>query len=163
MLTISIGLGIGVLLGSTAPIIFRRLQRCSPKLRSAADERRYGHPLPPVSTLRKSLPSPPHSHAWEISVQHVEDGTPFLHLDVVELISGRTVASTRKDLVNGEYWSWARAYRLYTTDRWHARTKFRGEFIGPLTDWAVGQVNRLDRSNALGEYTISGDRNEPRG
>lgn len=162
MLSILIGLSIGVPLGSTAPIIFRWWQRRTPKVRSAADERRYGHPLPPVSTLRKLLPSPPHSHAWEISVQHVEDGTPFLHLDVVELISGKTVGSTRKDLVNDQYRSWARAYRLYTVDRWQARAKFRDEFIGPLTDWAVGQVNRLDRSNALGEYTISSDRNEPR-
>lgn len=125
---------------------------------SVVVEDTYGHPLPPVSTLRDALPAPPNGHAWEISVQHDGGGTPFLHIGVVQLNTGDSAGGTKKDLMNDRYSTWASRYRRFAGEDEYLCEIFRTDFIGPLTDWATAQVNRLDHANALGEYTISGDR-----
>lgn len=160
MLTALLGFCVGFPAGVLTLLTVQRLRLRTGKAvpPSAVIEDTYGHPLPPVSTLREALPAPPNGHAWEICIQHDGDGTPFLHLGIVELVTGDSAGGTKKDLVNARYSTWASSYRLFTRDDEYVCEIFRRDFIGPLTDWATGQVNRLDHANDVGVYTISSDR-----
>ncbi|MDB2197581.1 hypothetical protein [Mycobacteroides abscessus] len=160
MLTALFGFCVGFPAGVLTLLAFHRLRLRASKAvpPSAVLEDTYGHPLPPVSTLRGALPDPPNGHAWEISVQHDGGGTPFLHVGIVKLNTGDSAGGTKKDLMNDRYSTWASKYRLFTGDDEYLCEIFRRDFIGPLTDWATAQVNRLDHANDIGVYTISGDR-----
>jgi len=147
------GQSVGLVIGFLAGKYWKRRRRSTP-------ERTYGHPRPPVSRLRSKLPAAPAGHAWEISVVHDRDGTPWLTLALVNAATGSNIGEIEKDLVHGGYpWgTWAACYRnwsgiLFDSDR---VKKLDNDFLGPMVDWADAQVNKFS-ANQVGEYTIGND------
>ncbi|WP_242604630.1 hypothetical protein [Mycobacteroides abscessus] len=152
--TLLISSGIGVLLG-LSPFAASWVRTWIVDCTSTADER-YGHPLPVIATLRSSLPEAPVGYAWEVFVRHGENGAPFLNLRIIDSTTAQPVACTSKDLVHDEYWPWARTYRKYTVNAGHARKRFRRDFLGPLVDWANGEIWCLNRPDDLDVHPNAG-------
>lgn len=149
--TLLISTGIGVLLG-LSPFTLMWMRTWIVACTSTAEER-YGHPLPVIATLRSSLPKAPVGYAWEVFVRDGESGAPFLNLRIIDLTTGEPVAHTSKDLVHDDDWPWARTYREFTASAGHARQQFRKDFLGPMVDWANGQIWCLNRPGGPGVHT----------
>lgn len=145
---------IGAVVGALLMAAVDRLRKRRPRQRKV-DENWYGHPRPPIATLRERLPDPPQNHVWEVKVQHAKDGNPFLHLTLVNILTGANVAATKADLVRGGYpWdTWAAYYRNWSSAG-PRLLAFDNKIIGPITDWAVGQVNKVAHANASGGYSM---------
>lgn len=132
-----VGVGVGSLLADRLPLR-RRLRRPT--------EPTYGHPKPPVSTLRKMLPKPPSGHAWQTRVDTNERGHVILTTTLVSVLTG-DVASYRRNLtVDTKYvypdmqQPWAEQYRKYPT----LKKNTFNEVLGPIVDWAATVVNTVE-------------------
>ncbi|OBK49418.1 hypothetical protein A5656_28450 [Mycobacterium gordonae] len=107
----------------------------------------YGHPRPPTVALRESLPKPPDGHAWETKVTSDANGTYWLHLALINIVRGETVAARWGNLTRrGIYGTWADCYRKYPRI---AESSFNEDLIGPLTDWAATEVAKMAGPNTF--------------
>ncbi len=112
---------------------------------------KYGHPHAPVPALHKKLPKPPEGFAWEIKVEPGESERPTLILDLVNIGTGETVDSKRRDLIlKAKGYYWAEVYRITTVAGWH----FDTDLIGPFIDWAQKQVDKHTTYTTPGEYLM---------
>lgn len=125
------------------------IANCEPQINS----QKYGHPHAPLPYLMRQVPTAPWGYAWEAMVKHDAEGTPFMHLGLMDVAKGELVAEKKKDLINREYWTWAEHYRKYCVMGMD-RDTFRNDLIGPMVDWANNQVNKFSRANDVDEYKL---------
>lgn len=111
----------------------------------------YGHPHAPVPYLKRNLPDAPSGYFWEIRVTPDSSGTPFLHVALINAISGSSVADTKSNLVSRGFNTYAHDYRRY---RMISGEIFKNDLMGPLLDWADRQVNKFSDPSTVGEYTV---------
>jgi hypothetical protein len=143
----------------------------------------YGHPLPPVDTLYKSLPSPPQGCAWEIEVVSVEltkwdtdDDRkrvkfPSLELQcrLVDLVApgeSRVVDTYKSDLMWRTWYEysegqpWASCYRnrhyKRSGGRWEDQEYMKSEFIAPYVHWAqrLADLRIAQNTSGGGEFKM---------
>lgn len=152
-MTFILGLTIGITVGFMA----RHLWRRSPTKQTVAavaaqPTQTYGHPWSPVKELSKALPDPPSGFAWEIKVDVNERGEHVMTLTMVDVAAGKNVAASSVNLTQyrPHGTTWREFYRRF---RLIARGDFDSEIVGPLADWAVGQVNRR-RAGETTEYRM---------
>ncbi len=109
----------------------------------------FGHPLPPVASLRAVLPDPPQHHAWEIHVQYDAVGVPHVVLALLTLPGTAVVDSVWFDLYQRRdggrsQQPWAAYYRALPGHD-DALREFKHQVLGPLMDWARLAVYRIER------------------
>lgn len=144
---------VGVMMGiPVGYVLGRRSRRVHiPAMDRRPDEERFGHPKPPLKTLRDQLPDAPSGCAWESAVKFDDRGEAHLHLSLVEVATERTVASTKSSLVRGKYGRlYSEEYRKYRT----LRADTFNELIGPLVDWATCQVNKYANAGKTYGYRM---------
>lgn len=152
-LGIAVGIGLGFVLAAAVGLIHKsRKPMPALPLQPHQPENRYGHPHPPVNWLRSHIRQAPLGAAWEIKVHHDDKGQPWLHLSLVDLALGATVASTKRDLVNDKYHTWTSSYRSYPSLKGET---FKNDLMGPLLDWAEKTYNEYANKGADGEYSLS--------
>lgn len=123
-------------------------------------EEKYGHPLPPISTLSKMLPKFPEKLLnWEITVEHHEEsGEPMLVLSLVDTRKTESIIATlRMSLFTVD----ARCRDSYAGKTWRYRygsyestwtTTMKEDLLGPYVDWATQLYYKYEKANDLGEY-----------
>lgn len=151
----AVGVGLSIIVVTVVYLIDQRRKLKPPLLLQPQPhkaENRYGHPHPPVNWLRSHIRQAPLGAAWEIKVHHDDKGQPWLHLSLVDLALGATVASTKRDLVNDKYHTWTSSYRSYPSIKGHT---FQNDLMGPLLDWAEKTYNEYTNKGADGEYSLS--------
>ena len=149
------GMVFGVLWTWLLPKLLHRLtQKPEPaasEAKARSKESTFGHPKPPLSTLRKSIPEPPPNTAWETAVIYDDHGEAFLRIALVDLKTGGTVTDKQASLVHFRSHStkrrYSEEYRKYPTI---ATSDFNEHLIGPLVDWAATQCQKVHAGKTYG-------------
>lgn len=110
----------------------------------------YGHRWPPTKVLRKKLPKPLAGYAWEINVDTDDQGQYIMHLTLVNVATGKNVATTCGNLTWRNYESWSRTYIEFSHI---AKDVFATDLINPMVDWAIATNNKLNPLTAS-DYTL---------
>lgn len=150
-----VGLAVGAAMGWLAHR-FKPRRRIKalvpPALQPQERANKYGHPRAPVPALKDRLPDAPPGHAWEIRVQHDDKGTPFLHLALLSIATGKPVEEKKTNLTNRRPGStWAAEYRSYSLIK---GSIFNNDLLGPVVDWASQMADKYANANATGDYAI---------
>lgn len=144
------GLIIGLVAGIGVSEWRHRIKpRVSPK---PAEEHKFGHRWPPVSTLRRQLPDAPSGCAWEIKVTTNERGHNLMHLTLVDVASEKDVATKDVNLTwNTQYGqTWAQCYRKWSPS---IKGDFDSAIIGTLVDFAYAEVYKR-QSGSTTDYVM---------
>lgn len=122
----------------------------------------YGHPRPPVSTLRKMLPTPAPGHVWETAIRTDDQGVLWLDLALMQLMTETKAGEYHIDLTNRHseyggyiYGTWADKYRDWDGVLATERPKIlRHEVLGPAVDWATQLVNKVTSAGTVRDYKL---------
>lgn len=141
----------GAVAGVTIGKVLARIRHRAPKPRKEAPQY-HGHHWAPVPTLRKQLPTPPDSCAWEIKVDSDSCGDEYMHLSLVSVIDESVIAKSTVDLTVSR-----RTGKTFADGylRWSSLMEetFQSEIIGPLVDFANREV-RKRRPEPTSEYSM---------
>ncbi|QRY51804.1 hypothetical protein [Mycolicibacterium septicum] len=148
------GFLLGLIIGAVVTALVMRQKKPAPT--AIAPEPRkenlYGHPWPPVSSLRKKLPTPLAGHAWETVVTADRDGRNILTLTLLNLATESKVATRRVDLTHRKYGkTYAQEYRDYPILK---KDTFNNDLIGPVVDWAQAAVNKFSNAGQVVDYQL---------